>query len=1024
MDNLPTGTVTFWFTDVGGSTALWEEDPEGMRQAMRQHDALVERVVEAHGGQLVKPRGEGDSHFVVFTRASDAVAAACALQQALDAESWPLPVPLRVRMALHTGEADLRAGDYYGPDVNRCARLRGLAHPGQVLLSLATVRLTRESLPEGVALRDLGQHRLKDLTEPEHVFQLVVPGLEADFPPVLSLESRPNNLPVMPTPLIGREQELATLTELLQRETIRLVTVTGPGGVGKTRLSLQVAAELLDDFADGIFFVALAPISDPSLVAATIAETLHIQEQGAETLREALKAHLRDKSLLLVLDNFEQVIEAAPLVAELLAACPCLKVLVTSREALRVRGEQEFPLPHLALPDPAELPRGDEELVDALSHYAAVELFVERAQAVKPGFTLTPDNALAIVEICRHLDGLPLAIELAAARAKLFTPQSLKARLTKATGSALHLLTSGARDLPERHQALRDTIEWSYTLLDPSEQLLFRRLAVFVDGLTLQAAEAVCNRDGDLELEVLDGLASLLDKSLLRQTKQGDSKLRFFLLQTIQEYALERLEGSGEEAAIREAHATYYLTLMEEAAPQLMADTIRPAWLRRLEAEYDNLRAALNWTMESGDPTVVVVQAEEGFGDLVLTRAHYREALDHYQNALQALDQIHLENESEVRARLHRKRALVYEHLGAFENAFDTLEVGLRIVPKESIEKAALYLMGAGLYYRQGRYREALAWCDKALQVDALPGVHPVRAHGEKLKGTIMYTYLAQPTEALEPLNLALKIYTELEDLPGQADTSSNLGVAYLTRASKGDWERAKAFFKRDLTLAKRMNDRNRQARGYANLGWIAYCLGDSDSAIESFKMSLSIWGENDARLMCAIIQTNLGAVELARGDYQAAEETLQSAIETLTDLDARGHLAEAYRYLALVHLSEGDRVAAYKEAKQALRLARESEATIDEAAAQRVLGQIALSADALVPAAEALSESYRLLNSISNRYELAQTLVPLSEVHRREGDSAKAEALVTEAATIFEELGAVRDLARTRQLNRTKLPE
>ena len=445
-------------------------------------------------------------------------------------------------------------------------------------------------MPEGVSLLDVGAHRLKDLQQPSHLFQLVMAGLPADFPPLKTLDVHLHNLPVQPTPLIGREKEVSILQDLLHREEVRLVTLTGPGGIGKTRLGLQVTAELSDRFADGVFFVNLAPLSNPELVLPAIAEVLDVKEIGGQPILSLLHAYLREKRLLLLLDNFEQVVRAALQVAELLASCPKLKVLVTSRMALHVRVEQEFAVPPLTLPDPKRLP----DLV-VLSQYEAVALFIQRARAVKSNFQVTNASAPAVAEICVRLDGLPLAIELAAARIKVLQPQALLARL----GQRLAMLTSGAWDAPARQQTLRSTIEWSYQLLDADEQRLFRRLSVFVGGCTLEAVEAVWVALGDPIPSMLDGVASLIDKNLLLQTAQEGEEPRLMMLETIREFGLECLATSGENEAARQAHAVYCLSLAEEADVWLWGPQ-QAVWLERLELEHDNLRAALSWPLEDG----------------------------------------------------------------------------------------------------------------------------------------------------------------------------------------------------------------------------------------------------------------------------------------------------------------------------------------------------------------------------------------------------------------------------------------
>ncbi|HEY7495573.1 MAG TPA: NB-ARC domain-containing protein, partial [Candidatus Tectomicrobia bacterium] len=421
MPELPSGTVTFLFSDIEASTRLLQHLGDRYAEVLAAYRRLLREACQVWDGYEIDTAGDGV--FVAFQRATHAVVAAVAAQRAIAAHPWPEGVPLRARMGMHTGEPALAAGGYVGLDVHRAARICAAGHGGQTLLSQATRALVEHDLPAGVRLRDLGDHRLKDLQRPERLYQLVIPDVPADFPPLKSLDAHSHNLPVQPTPLIGREQVGATACGLLRRTGVRLLTLTGPGGTGKTRLGLQVAADLLEDFESGVYFVPLAAIRDPALVASSIARALGLQEKAGQLLLDSLKEFLQDKQMLLLLDNFEQVVAAALLVAELLAACPRLKCLVTSRVVLHLSGEHEFPVPPLALPDPRHLPA-----IDTLSQYAAVELFIQRALAVKPDFRVDNTNAPAVAEICVRLDGLPLAIELAAARLKLFPPQAILAR--------------------------------------------------------------------------------------------------------------------------------------------------------------------------------------------------------------------------------------------------------------------------------------------------------------------------------------------------------------------------------------------------------------------------------------------------------------------------------------------------------------------------------------------------------------------------------------------------------------------
>jgi predicted ATPase/class 3 adenylate cyclase/DNA-binding XRE family transcriptional regulator len=594
----PSGTVTFLFTDIEGSTRLLQRLGSRYADVLTAQQLLLRDAFAAHGGYEVDT--QGDSFFVAFPIAPAALMAAAQATRALARQKWPEDVVVRVRMGLHTGAPQLMGDHYVGLDVHRAARLAAAGHGGQILLSAAAAELARHDLPDDITLCDLGEHRLKDLRQAERVYQAVLADLPANFPPLLALDTRLHNLPVQPSPILGREREIEDVCRLLRRDYVRLVTLTGPGGSGKTRLSLQVAADVLEAFPDGVWSVRLSRLTDPELVVPTIAQTFELKESGGRPLGQVVQGYLRDKHLLLVLDNFEQVAPAASRIGELLTVCPGVKVLVTSRVALHLRGEHEYAVRPLALPAPGHLPPPER-----LSQYAAVALFIERAQAALADFAVTNVTAPAVAEICARLDGLPLAIELAAARVKLLPPPTLLKRLER----RLPLLVGGASDVDERQQTMRNTLAWSYDLLAPEERRLFRRLAVFVGGCTLEAAEAVCVAPEGAEpltIDLLDGLGRLVDQSLVQQRTEGEEggegggEPRFRMLHIIREFAFEQLEASGEAEALWQAHARFAMTLCPPS-PVGMRAASDALWLAQLEREHDNLRAALGWALDRGE---------------------------------------------------------------------------------------------------------------------------------------------------------------------------------------------------------------------------------------------------------------------------------------------------------------------------------------------------------------------------------------------------------------------------------------
>ncbi len=622
----PTGTIIFLFSDIEGSTRLWERHPRSMGEALRRHDAILRAASDAHNGHVFKTIG--DAFCIAFHGAAEAVSAAAIAQATLHTEAWNEAGPLKVRMAIHAGAAEARDNDYFGTSLNRVARILGAAHGGQVLLSLPARELLGDETPPGVDLRDLGERRLRDLSRPEHLFQLAMDALPSEFPPLRTLEATPNNLPVPLNSFIGRERERAEVKRRLSEG--RLLTLMGTGGTGKTRLAIQAAEEMLGDFPDGVWLAELATLSDPDRIAEAIAVAAGLREESGESPRAALMRFLCGRRVLLILDNCEHLLEGcAALVSEMLRCCSTMKILATSRHSLGIAGEQAWPVPPLAAPDPRGDSMRDGPL--AIARFESVRLFAERAAAVKPGFTVTAANAEAIARICWRLDGIPLALELAAARVRVLTPQQIADRL----GDRFKLLAGGSRSGLPHQQTLRMLIDWSHDLLGEPERILFRRLAVFAGGRSLEALESVCVGNGIEPDSVLDLLQSLADKSLITVETDAADAVRYTLIESVWHYAAERLAAAGEEPALRDLHLDYFLQFAEAARPALEG-VDAPAWLDRIDADRLNFRRAIKWATRSPDRVQKGLRIAGALARYLEIRGSFVEARDLYDTLLDA----------------------------------------------------------------------------------------------------------------------------------------------------------------------------------------------------------------------------------------------------------------------------------------------------------------------------------------------------------------------------------------------------
>lgn len=867
MVEAPTGTVTFLFTDVEASSLQGKQSGAELQAARAEQERIIRTAVGANGGLPYKM--VGDAFQAAFATAPQAVQAAIDSQRALQASTCePGSSPLmQMRMALHTGVVEVRRTeqgvDYTGPLLNRVARLLAAGHGGQILLTLASAELVRDNLPAGVGLIDMGEHRLRDLFRPERVFQVTAPGLPSQFQPLKTLENQPSNLPTQPTPFLGREREVGEVKATLMRDDVSLLTLIGPGGVGKTRLALQAAADLLDEFEDGVFLVPLAPISDPMLVVPTIAHNLGVQEASGEPLLSTLQGYLRDKHLLLVLDNFEQVLDAAPQVAQLIVTSEALKVLATSRASLHLSMEHQYPVPSLSLPDPRRLPP-----VENLSQYEAVALFIARAQAANNAFTVNNANAPAVAEICVRLDGLPLAIELAAARIKILSPQAILERL----GSRLKLLRDGAKDLPARQQALRSTIEWSYDLLTLPEQGLFARLGIFAGGCTLEAAETVCSPQDDLELDALDGMASLVDKNLLLQREEAHGEVRFAMLETIREYAAERLEQSGDAGTLRQRHLDYFLTFAEETEPQLRGAD-QDLWLERLEREHDNLRLALGWSLQGGSIEAV----EEG---LRLVGALYRFWFMHS----------HLAEGS-------RWLQLALDKSSASEAQDDP---GLSIAQKAARAKA---LNGLGaLTWLRGDLDAALTQYNKSLtlwkQIGETKGV------GTALNNmAVVAEEKGDYVQARALLEESLALKREIGDKAGIASSLGNLSsVVY----ELGDVEKARPLAEESLKLERELGNKMGIAGRLNMLGNIAITQNDLATARRLHEESLAIKQALGDKWGVSTSFHNLAHILISEGDYAKGRDMLIDSLRLTEEVGNKVAIPALIEECALLALEVG----------------------------------------------------------------------------------------------------------------------
>ena len=811
--------TTILFTDIEGSTRLWEQEGERMAGALAEHDARARSAVDDNHGVIVKTTGDG--LFAAFHDPLDAIKATVTFQLSLVDPAVTNGIPIRVRCGLHLGVLERRDNDYFGTPVNRTARIMSVAHGGQILISQAVVDEVGTRLPASITLLDLGSVRLKDLSSPEHVYQVVHPDLRADFPALRSLEATPNNLPEQLTSFVGRERELEEATQLLKGS--RLLTLLGMGGLGKTRLSLQIAADMLDAYPDGIWFLDLAPIRDPSFVPNEAAHVLSVREEPGKPLTQTLCAHLKSRKALLIFDNCEQVVSAcASLANAILRAAPDIRIIASSREALRVPGEQIYPVLPLAVPEPTAS-------VETLSRSEAVQLFMARAQLQKPGFTLTEREAPAVAELCARVEGIPLALELAAARMRSLSLQEINKRLH----NRFTLLTGGGRVLLERQQTLRALVAWSYDLLSDNEKLLFERLGVFVGGFDLPAAEAVCGADPLMPEDVLDLVMSLVDKSLV-MVRETDGESRYRMLETLRDFGLEALGKRGEQAENAKRHCDHYLRGGQ--GRERMGCGVRTSrhGLRRLETELDNLRAAIALALGGGTDPILAVKFEVALQGFRFLRGY----------------------STEGRKYIHAALALP------------------GVVASDIAHAHALYV-GAVLADNQSDYAEAGRMLEPCLELRRKIGNPVDVAATLSMLGTVRL-HEDDAERARECDQEALEIFRSIDDRIGEAIGLGHLGEIALHVA---DSAQARDYFEQCLAIARSIDHRELESECELFLGELSLQAADLPAARDRFTRSLEVAKDSENTRGEALALWWIGKADIAGGDSENARINLGAAL-------------------------------------------------------------------------------------------------------------------------------------------------
>ncbi len=850
MTSKPTGTVTFLFTDIEGSTKLARENPETWEVLRSRHDRILREAIESNNGYVFQIIG--DAFCAAFQTAGETLSAVIKSQTDLNRENWG-SAPIKVRMGIHTGKAEIQAnGEYHGYlTLSQVQRLMSAGHGGQVLVSHATQELIRDEMPEAVTLLDMGERHLKDMIRPEHIYQLVIANLPSDFPPIKTLDMRRHNLPAQMTSFIGRENELAEIKQVLNEH--RLVTLTGSGGAGKTRLGLQVGAECLNQFSDGVWLAELAPVTEPNQIPQTLFSVFSLREDSHRSALEVLIDYLRAKTMLLVLDNCEHLIEACAQISEaLLHACPKLKILASSREALGIAGEVAYRVPSLDTPDPANLPALDElEKVDS------IRLFIERASTAKPGFVLTTDNASSLAQICSRLDGIPLAIELAASRIKVLTPEQIASRLD----DRFRLLTGGSRTALPRQQTLRAMIDWSYSLLSEQEKILFRRLAVFVGGWTLEAAEAVCSEERG-GFNVLDLLTNLVDKSLI-STEESAGEIRYHRLETIRQYSREKFFETDEVEGLRDRHLDFFVHFAELVDENLKGrDQI--IWQSRMAEEQDNLRAALEWGLSRNPESALRIA---GAANLFWTAGGYSaDGFRWTQKALEQVDKTPASGNTEQRlvARAKALRGLTRLYLSLGENA------NAKRVAEESVA-----------LYRQSQDRRGLAF---ALVILAYP-----------------LEFLSERVQAEAALQESYSIAHAEEDVYVIC-RSLNMWARVILDLHN-DFDLSQRYVEESLRLARAAGLRSQEAQACEILATIAIYRGDNNEARIRFEESMGIYEELGATFNVILEKSHLAHLERRQGNFARALEYYRDTIVAFRDIAQFGavsHQLECFGFIAL----------------------------------------------------------------------------------------------------------------------------